>query len=139
MIAVEILVVVSWVSYCIPHENYSGRLSPLVVVLLALVNILLRTYTDVPDLGYLAAFEVYIMSNILQVAFVIGLYGYILVRMKLLHSKNTATVVNADDNDLYTKHQCKNIARKTDNFGVCLSVSLNLFCLICYVILFALQ
>ena len=137
MIAVEILVVVSWVSYCIPYDSYSGRLSPLVVVLLALVNILLRTYTDVPDLGYLAAFEVYIMSNILQVAFVIGSYGYIMVRMKILQSKNTATVGSADD--FYTKNQCQNIARKTDNIAVCLSVSLNIFCLICYVILFAMQ
>ena len=41
MFAVEILLMVSWVTYCIPYDSYSGRLSPLVVVLLALVNTLL--------------------------------------------------------------------------------------------------
>ena len=41
MFAVEILLMVSWVTYCIPYDSYPGRLSPLVVVLLALVNTLL--------------------------------------------------------------------------------------------------
>ena len=49
MMALEMLIIVSWITYFIPHDSYPGRLSPLLVVLLAQINILLDVYDDVPS------------------------------------------------------------------------------------------
>ena len=60
-----------------PYESVPGRLGPLVVVFLALVNILMTTHGLVPSMK--KKFETFITIYIFQLFFVIGSYGLILV------------------------------------------------------------
>ena len=125
MFAVEILLMVSWVTYCIPYDSYSGRLSPLVVVLLALVNTLLGN--EDPSINWSS--DIFIMSSIVQVAFVIGAYSYILVKTKIIQDRITSPV----NQEVYIKQQISNVARKTDNICLGISMGLNFVTVICYV------
>ena len=125
MFAVEILLMVSWVTYCIPYDCYPGRLSPLVVVLLVLVNTLLGN----EDTSINWSSDIFIMSSIVQVAFVIGAYSYILVKTKTIHNRITSPV----NQEVYIKQQMANVARKTDTVCLGLSMGLNFITVICYV------
>ena len=125
MFAVEILLMVSWVTYCIPYDSYPGRLSPLVVVLLALVNTLLGN----EDTSINWSSDIFIMSSIVQVAFVIGAYSYILVKTKIIQDRITSPV----NQEVYIKQQMSNVARKTDNICLGISMGLNFVTVICYV------
>ena len=74
MMALEILIMVSWVTYFIPHDSYTGRLSPLIVVLLAQINILLRIHNDLPTLNSVGVLQLFVMGSIGQSSFVIASY-----------------------------------------------------------------
>ena len=61
---------VTWVSYFISYESAPGRLSPIVTVILALINTIMR----IQDLGNQSMdsttiFEAYVMSCLFQVGF----------------------------------------------------------------------
>ena len=67
--APQICVKVTWVSYFISYESAPGRLSPIVTVILALINTIMR----VQDLGNQCMdsttyFEAYVMSCLIQVS-----------------------------------------------------------------------
>ena len=74
MMALEILIMASWVTYFIPHDSYTGRLSPLLVVLLAQINILLRIHNDLPTLNSMGVLQLFVMGSIGQSSFVIASY-----------------------------------------------------------------
>ena len=133
MMALEMLIVVSWVTYFIPHDSYPGRLSPLLVVLLAQVNILLNGYNDIPSLDTLGLLEIYVLGSIAQLFFVIGSYSYALIRIQIL--RNT-TVIDLDyeENINILRHQ---IARKTDNICFCISLVINMVFLTLIVVMSA--
>ena len=68
--APQICVKVTWVSYFISYESAPGRLSPIVTVILALINTIMK----VQDLGNQSMasttiFEVYVMACLIQVGF----------------------------------------------------------------------
>ena len=125
----QILLLVSWMTYCIPHESYPGRFSPLVVVLLVLINILLGNKSS--DLYW--APNIFIMSNIFQVAFVLSSYCYLLIRIKILRNASVTT----GSEDVYMKFQINGIARKTDIICFCISLVLNLISLAYFIAYFA--
>ena len=61
---------VTWVSYFISYESAPGRLSPIVTVILALINTIMR----IQDLGNQSMdsttiFEAYVMTCLFQVGF----------------------------------------------------------------------
>ena len=69
------------------------------------------------------------MSSIVQVAFVIGAYSYILVKTKIIQDRITSPV----NQEIYIKQQMSNVARKTNNICLGLSIGLNFITVICYV------
>ena len=73
--------------------------------------------------------DIFIMSSIVQVAFVIGAYSYILVKTKIIQDRITSPV----NQEVYIKQQMSNVARKTDNICLGLSMGLNFITVICYV------
>ena len=74
MMALEILIMVGWATYFIPYDSYTGRLSPLIVVLLAQINILLRIHNDLPTLDSMGVLQLFVMGSIGQSSFVIASY-----------------------------------------------------------------
>ena len=84
MMALEILIMVSWVTYFIPYDSYTGRLSPLIVVLLAQINILLRIHNDLPTLNSMGVLQLFVMGSICQSSFVIASYRSIIFKKILL-------------------------------------------------------
>ena len=73
--------------------------------------------------------DIFIMSSIVQLAFVIGAYSYILVKTKMTQNKITSPI----NQEVYIKQQMSNLARKTDNICLGLSMGLNFITVICYV------
>ena len=73
--------------------------------------------------------DIFIMSSIVQVAFVIGAYSYILVKTKIIQDRITSPV----NQEVYIKQQISNVARKTDNICLGISMGLNFVTVICYV------
>ena len=65
---------VGWVTYFIPYDSYTGRLSPLIVVLLAEINILLRIHNDLPTSDSMGVLQLFVMGSIGQSSFVIASY-----------------------------------------------------------------
>ena len=70
LVAPQICVHVTWASYFITYESAPGRLSPIVTVILALINTIMK----LPDLGnqsmaYTTIFEVYVITCLFQVFF----------------------------------------------------------------------
>ena len=124
MMALEILLNVSWITYFIPYDSIPGRLGPLVVLLLASVNILITAMAKVPSKESLAAFELYIMITIGQLTYVIGSYGYILARVTSL--RNRSSDLN------YIRYQAQTISWKVDRFSMGFSVLLNISFLFIY-------
>ncbi len=68
-ISVELLVLASMTSYVVSYESIPGRMSPLVTTTLALINTLIKASDMVPDSKTLTAFEVWIISGLVQVQF----------------------------------------------------------------------
>ena len=122
MMALEMLTVVSWITYHIPHDSYPGRLSPLLVVLLAQINILLNIFDDVPSSDTLGPLEIYVLGSIAQVFFVIASYSYILIRIKIWKNK---IVIDLDQEEIIEHQKCQ-IARKSDIICFCSSIVINI-------------
>ena len=57
----------TWVSYFVPYDSIPGRMSPIVTVLLALINILINVSDFAPEMSAITYFEWYIMSSMIQV------------------------------------------------------------------------
>ena len=66
-ISVQLLTVGSWLSFFVPWDNVPGRMAPLVTVILALTNILLKTRDVVPDDAILTAMDVWSAAGLFQV------------------------------------------------------------------------
>ena len=131
MMALEMLTIVSWITYYIPHDSYPGRLSPLLVVLLAQINILLNIFDDVPSSDTLGPLEIYVLGSIAQVFFVIGSYSYVLIRIQI--SKNKI-VIDLDQEEIIEHQRCQ-IARKADIICFCSSLVINIvFSLLIFVL-----
>ena len=45
----EMLNILSWISYTVPYDSIPGRLAPLVTILLAMINTVMRAYGESPD------------------------------------------------------------------------------------------
>ena len=67
-ICTELLVIASWVSYLVPYDSIPGRMSPIVTVLLALINIFIKVADYEPALTTITYFEWFMMVSIIQVS-----------------------------------------------------------------------
>ena len=64
----ELVVIASWISYWIPYDSIPGRMSPIVTVLLAIINALIGTIGDfTPGESSISMFEIYIVGALFQV------------------------------------------------------------------------
>ena len=67
-ICMEFVVIVSWISYWIPYDSIPGRMSPIVTVLLAIINGLIGISGDfTPGESSISMFEIYILGALFQV------------------------------------------------------------------------
>ena len=83
----ELIVCISWITYWIPYTSYPGRLAPLFVLLLTLVNTFIKVRGVVPTcMNSMTIIEIYILVCILQVLFVILSYAHILITINQLKS-----------------------------------------------------
>ena len=83
----EMMVLISWLTYWIPYTSYPGRLAPLVILLLTLVNTFIKVRGVVPTcMDSMTVLEIYILVCIFQVLFVVLGYFHILVTLHCLKS-----------------------------------------------------
>ena len=84
----EMIVCISWITYWIPYTSYPGRLAPLFILLLTLVNTFIKVRGVVPScMNSVTIIEIYILVCILQVLYVILAYAHILIAIHHLKSK----------------------------------------------------
>ena len=57
----------TWISYFIPYDSIPGRMSPIVTVLLAMINTLTQVTRFAPSIESISAFELYAIISIIQV------------------------------------------------------------------------
>ena len=63
----ELVVIASWISYWIPYDSIPGRMSPIVTVLLAIINALIGTSGDFTPGSSGSMFDIYIVGALFQV------------------------------------------------------------------------
>ena len=67
-VCMELVVIASWISYWVPYDSIPGRMSPIVTVLLAIINALIGTSGDfTPGESSISMFEIYIVGALFQV------------------------------------------------------------------------
>ena len=67
-ICMEFVVIASWISYWVPYDSIPGRMSPIVTVLLAIINALIGTRGDfTPGDSSISMFDIYIVGALFQV------------------------------------------------------------------------
>lgn len=126
----ELLIVASWVSYVVPYDSIPGRMSPLVTVILAMVNTLIKVVDMIPDSKKLTAVEVFITAALVQALIPMTEFAYILFRAKKLREKSSGI----KDHDL----EISRIATKTDNVFMLISPMINVFWFMIYILVFGL-
>ena len=91
----EMIVCISWITYWIPYTSYPGRLAPLFILLLTLVNTFIKVRGVVPTcMNSMTIIEIYILVCIGQVLFVILAYAHILIAAH--HLKTTVSTDGMD-------------------------------------------
>ena len=55
----ELLNILSWISYTVPYDSIPGRMAPLVTFLLAMVNTIMRAIDASPDKSHITPLMVY--------------------------------------------------------------------------------
>ena len=63
----EILSILSWISYFVPYDNVPGRLAPLVTILLAMINSVMRAVDESPDKSHFTPLMQYCAFHQIQV------------------------------------------------------------------------
>ena len=77
-ICMEFVVIVSWISYWVPYDSIPGRMSPIVTVLLAVINGLIGISGDfTPGESSISMFEIYILGALFQVLLCMQIMKYI--------------------------------------------------------------
>ena len=67
-ICMEFVVIASWISYWVLYDSIPGRMSPIVTVLLAIINGLIGISGDfTPGESSISMFEIYILGALFQV------------------------------------------------------------------------
>jgi hypothetical protein len=127
---VELLITASWVGYVVPYDSIPGRMSPLVTVILAMVNTLIKVVDMIPDSKKLTAVEVFITAALVQALIPMTEFAYILFRAKKLREKSSGI----KDHDL----EISRIATKTDNVFMLISPMINVFWFMIYILVFGL-
>ena len=75
----EFVVIVSWISYWIPYDSIPGRMSPIVTVLLAIINGLIGISGDfTPGESCISMLEIYIIGALFQVYYLIDGIFYVI-------------------------------------------------------------
>lgn len=126
----ELLIVASWVSYVVPYDSIPGRMSPLVTVILAMVNTLIKVADMIPDSKKITAVEVFITAALVQALIPMTEFAYILFRAKKLREKS----IGIKEHDL----EISRIATKTDNVFMLISPTINVFWFMIYILVFGL-
>ena len=57
----------TWISYVIPYDSIPGRMSPIVTVLLAMMNTLTQISSFDPSIESISALKLYAIISIIQV------------------------------------------------------------------------
>ena len=65
----ELLNILSWISYTVPYDNVPGRLAPLVTILLAMINTVMKAVGESPDKSHITALSIYCGYHQFQVKF----------------------------------------------------------------------
>ena len=74
----EFVVIASWISYWVPYDSIPGRMSPIVTVLLAIINGLIGISGDfTPGESCISMLEIYIIGALFQVYYLIDGIFYI--------------------------------------------------------------
>ena len=63
----ELLSILSWISYTVPYDNVPGRLAPLVTILLAMINTVMRAVGESPDKNHYTPLMLYCGFHQIQV------------------------------------------------------------------------
>jgi hypothetical protein len=64
---VELLNILSWISYTVPYDSIPGRLAPLVTILLAMINTVMRAVGESPDKSHFTPLMGFCFVNQIQV------------------------------------------------------------------------
>ena len=115
-------------TYWIPHTSYSGRLGPLVVLLLTLVNTFIKVRGVVPTcMDSMTVLEIYILLCIFQVLFVILAYAHTLIivqRVKVSPSTNGMDPKVLEEKKVKKINLCYQIASPILNICMWLAIFL---------------
>ena len=63
----ELLNILSWISYTVPYDSIPGRLAPLVTILLAMINTVMRAVGESPDKSHFTPLMGFCFVNQIQV------------------------------------------------------------------------
>ena len=63
----ELLNILSWISYTVPYDSIPGRLAPLVTILLAMINTVMRAVGESPDKSHYTPLMGFCFFNQIQV------------------------------------------------------------------------
>ena len=63
----ELLSILSWISYTVPYDNVPGRLAPLMTILLAMINTVMRAVGESPDKNHYTPLMLYCGFHQIQV------------------------------------------------------------------------
>ena len=124
----ELIVCISWITYWVPHTSYPGRLAPLFVLLLTLVNTFIKVRGVVPTcMSSMTIIEIYILACIFQVLFVILAYAHILIAIH--HLKTSVSSDGMDPNAIEEQkvlkiNQCYRITSPILNICMWLVIAL---------------
>ena len=124
MVSAEVLVVISWITYFVPFESVPGRLGPLVVLLLALVNLHNNDKNLIPDNKNPVYLDFFHIINIMQVFIVVIFYGLVLFRVKFLQK--------GPGNEGYIKQEISASVKKIDLICFVISATFNVIFLFVY-------
>ena len=69
-VCMELVVIASWISYLVPYDSIPGRMSPIVTVLLAIINALIGSGDFTPGESSISMFDIYIVGALFQVTYV---------------------------------------------------------------------
>ena len=112
-VCMEFVVIVSWISYWIPYDSIPGRMSPIVTVLLAIINGLIGISGDfTPGQSCISMLEIYIIGALFQVYYLIDGIFYVIEGpsdMVIFHL-NLGQKILGKKYDTYLKMSCQKIS-----------------------------
>ncbi|XP_068756454.1 gamma-aminobutyric acid receptor subunit beta-3-like isoform X1 [Montipora capricornis] len=91
-----LIVILSWISFCIPHDSTAARIALGITSVLTITTILNMLNTTMPKVSYVKAIDWYLIGSFLFVFGVLGEYTFILYVVNV-HNKRLKRIIAAQE------------------------------------------